>query len=194
MKKFIIINLLALLSLNLFSQEKGTNEIGVGAGIFTSNDLLFATETIVLDIAGMGTMEYKNQKSGPAIYLNYKKAIKNNWFFYADGAYQTIKEELYSDNLKIGDISNTFLTVGFGTEYHYVHAEWFQMYSGLSIAYSSESEKYTGATSGIDDASRSFFNFHVNAVGLRLGKALGANLELGVGYKGIVNLGVNYQF
>ena len=45
-----------------------------------------------------------------------------------------------------------------------------------------------------EDANDGFFNFQVNAVGFRVGKALAATLELGVGYKGSANLGVSYQF
>ena len=117
----------------------------------------------------------------------------NNWFFFADGTYQTIKEDVLENSVKTGDVSNRYLTIGFGTEYHYVHKDWFQMYSGASIAYTSQNADFT-TSSDIEDTNDSYFNFQVNAVGLRFGKALGGFVELGVGYRGYVNAGLSYQF
>ncbi|MCK4288204.1 MAG: hypothetical protein KAW86_03280, partial [Bacteroidales bacterium] len=38
------------------------------------------------------------------------------------------------------------------------------------------------------------FNFQITAVGVRLGKSLGGFMELGFGYKGLLNFGLSYQF
>ncbi len=40
----------------------------------------------------------------------------------------------------------------------------------------------------------SFFNFQLNAVGIRVGKTLASFIEFGFGYKGLINLGVSAQF
>ena len=98
------------------------------------------------------------------------------------------------NNLIVGDVSHTYLTFGFGTEYHYIVTEWFQMYSGGSIAYTTRSSDFTSSSSSFEDANDGFFNFQINAVGFRVGKTFAGTLELGVCYKGVANLGLSYQF
>ena len=176
------------------AQEKGTNDIGVNIGLFTTNDFFDATSNIIVSGTSLGSTTYENTSTIPAIVLTYKIAVKDKWLFYADGVYQSMQEDVLVDMLKIGDINHTYLTFGFGTEYHYISKEWFQMYSGASIAYSVLYSKFNGSSDDFEDGNDGYINFHVNALGFRVGKALAATLEVGVGYKGIANLGVSYQF
>ena len=179
-----------LFTIYSFSQEKGTSDISFSVGAGTSNDFLNATEDIISNIGGVSTT---NASFAPSFNLTYKYAILNNWFFYADGTYQSIKEDVIENSIKIGDVSHRYITVGFGSEYHYIHKEWFQMYSGASIAYTSQNADFT-TSNDIEDDSDSYFNFQVNAVGLRFGKAFAGFVELGVGYKGYANAGLSFQF
>ena len=190
MKKISTLVILLFISLSSFAQEKGTNDLTFSLGLGTTNDFLKSTEDIISGVFGVET---GNSTVGPSFNIAYKRAIMNNWFFFADGTYQTIKEDVLENSVKTGDVSNRYLTVGFGTEYHYVHKAWFQMYSGASIAYTSQNADFT-TSSDIEDTNDSYFNFQVNAVGLRFGKALGGFVELGVGYRGYVNAGLSYQF
>lgn len=176
--------------MNAYAQEQGTNDLSFGAGIGTSNDFLAATEEIISNLGGVTTT---NQTSGPSLNVTYKTAIKNNWFFYADGTFQTITEDVVENSVVTGDVSHRYITFGFGTEYHYIHSDWLQMYSGGSIAYTSNYSDFT-TSSNLEDTSDGYFNFQVNAVGLRIGKSLAGFVELGVGYKGFANAGLSFQF
>lgn len=177
-----------------FSQEKGTSDIGASVGVVTSNDFINVSSDLITSAVSAGTTTFSNKKETPSITLYYKNAIKERWFFYADANYQSFSEDVYIDNLQVGDVTNIFLTFGFGTEYHYISGEWFQMYSGLSIAYTSQMANYTGSSSELEDSNDGFFNFQVNAVGLRVGKKLAGVVELGVGYKGVASAGLSFQF
>lgn len=185
-KSFLIIGLF-LLSQNLISQEKGTNELSFGLGFETSNEFLNTVEDFIDGV------NYSNTKVSPAYILTYKTAIANRWFLSADGSYQSIKEDVIQGGSNIGDVSTTYLTFGLGTDYHYISKDWFQMYSGASIAYTSQSSDFT-TSSDIADETDGFFNYHLTAVGLRFGRTLAAFVELGVGYRGFGTVGVSYQF
>ena len=187
MKKIIATISLVFISFLSFSQEKGTHDISFGLGFETSNEFLNTVEDIISGVS------YANTSVSPAFILNYKVAVKNKWFVYADGAYQTVSEDVIEDNLTTGDVTHRYITVGLGSSYHYISKDWFQMYSGASIAYTSQNSDFT-TSSNIGDKSDGYFNFHVSALGFRVGKALAAFAELGVGYKGIGNLGISYQF
>lgn len=194
MKKNILLICLCLAFMSSFSQQKGTNEVGITFGGLSSNEFLSVTNQIIESILTPSNTSYQYESTSPAITMNYKYAIKNKWFLFADGAYQAISENVLVNDIKTGDIKNTFLTLGLGTEYHYVSKDWFQMYSGVSIAYTFQFVNYTGNTTFFKDGNSSFLNFQINAFGFRIGKKFAGILEFGAGYKGIANLGLNYQF
>jgi len=175
-------------------QDKKTRDIGITIGGPTSNDLFDITNQVIVSGASLGNFTYSNQNSKPSIVLNYKSAIKNKWFVYADGAYQSIEEDALVNGQKVGDVNNMFITLGLGTEYHYLSREFIQVYSGLSIGYTFQNSNFTGSSTDFNDGRSSFANFQINALGFRVGKKLAAVAELGAGYKGILNLGLSYQF
>jgi hypothetical protein len=187
MKKSFLIIVLLLLSQPLISQDKGTSDLSFSLGFETSNEFLNTVEDII-----SGT-SYANTSVSPAYILTYKKAIADRWFLFADGSFQSVKEDVVQEGLTIGDVNTTYLTFGFGTDYHYISKDWFQMYSGASIAYTSQSSNFT-TSADINDETDGYFNFHVNALGFRFGRALAAFVELGVGYRGFGTVGVSYQF
>ena len=180
--------LIVLVSISPFAnaQEKGTQELVGGIGFFSSNDFLNSAETIISGVS------YENTTTSPTINFTYKNTLKDNWFLYADGSLQFINADVLEDGVKTGDVSHRYWTAGLGTEYHYIHNDWFQMYSGASIAYSLLYSDFSSPPR--EDKNDGYFNFQISAVGFRVGRALAAVVELGVGYKGIANAGISYQF
>ena len=194
MRKSISLIAFFLSSFVCFGQLKGTNDLGVTIGGLTSNDIFDVTSKLVVTGASAGNLSYANQNAVPAIALTFKHAIANNWFLYADGVYQSIREDVFLSGTDAGEVNNSFLTFGLGTEYHYAHSDWFQMYSGVSVGYTFQNSNYTGSSEDIQDDSSGYFNFQINALGFRFGKSIAVTLELGVGYKGLAILGISYQF
>ena len=67
------------------------------------------------------------------------------------------------------------------------------MYSGIGLGYAFMKDKYT-TDDGSDEIKNSGeFAFHINAFGVRFGKNIGGYVEVGYGYKGLVNLGVSFK-
>ena len=109
-------------------------------------------------------------------------------------SYPTYKEDMFVGDSNIGTVSHNHISFGLDANYYYISSEMFQMYSGIGVAYTTQSDKYDGDQSGIEDGKSSYFNFQLNAVGFRYGSAFGVFAELGFGYKGIINAGISYQF
>ncbi|MCM5664137.1 hypothetical protein [Galbibacter mesophilus] len=188
MKKLVTLAVVTLFVFTANAQQQGTQDLSLTAGFFTSNEILNIFEETI------SGSTFSNASTTPAIGLTYKYAIKDNWFFFADGVYQSITEDVNENNVKIGDVSHNFFAVGFGTEYHYIARDWFQMYSGGSIAYASQNSDYTTSSPNYEDESDGLFNYQINALGFRFGRSFAGVLELGFGYKGVVNAGISYQF
>lgn len=191
MKKVILSLVLTCISVLSYGQQKGTNDLTLSVGFVTNNDII----NIVGDIftAGFTGVEYRNYSVTPSIAINYKKAVENNWFVYADGVFQSFGKDMWSNNNNVGKINDIYATVGLGTEYHYVNKSAFQMYSGLSLAYTQRLSSFDDGNDITHD-NAGFLNFQVNALGFRVGNKLAAFTELGFGYKGIASLGLSYQF
>ncbi len=175
-----------------FAQQKGSSDISVTVGAATSTDLANLFTNIIAESFTGGAYSTKNFKAGPTFGLTYRYAIVNRWMVQADGFYQKMSEDLYVNNEKNGDLKYSYITVGLGTDYRYISKEYFQMYSGAAVAYTSESIDYAGQ--GEAPKGDGFFNYQLTAAGFRVGKKLAGFAELGFGYKGIANVGVSYQF
>ena len=56
---------------------------------------------------------------------------------------------------------------------------------------------YTGPLTGIETRvpnNRTHFNAYCSPVGIKFGKKLGGYIEIGIGYKGMINGGISYRF
>ncbi len=184
MKKLLII--LMLLPNIVQAQKQGTFDLNVGAGILSTNHII----NILVDFTTLGVDNSHTTFSTPAINTTLKYAIKDNWFVNAEGIYELEEEELLDKNdAMIGHRTHSYYSVGIGSEYHYLNKNFIQLYSGGVIG-----GTLTKINTKGDIDNYYGFNFQLNVIGLRIGKKLAATLELGVGYKGIVNAGLSYQF
>jgi hypothetical protein len=194
MKNRLLLSIFASLSFILTSQaqEKGSSDLSVNIGFATSTELsnLF-TDILVSGLTG-NQIKTGDIKAGPTFGVTYRYAIANRWMVQADGFYQKMSQDIYVNNTKEGKANYSYITVGLGTDYRYISNNFFQMYSGVAVGYTSENIKNSGAQNSADGDG--FINYQVNALGFRVGKKLAAFAELGFGYKGIINTGVSYQF
>lgn len=177
----------------LKAQEKGTSEIKASIGFATSTDLVNLISKPVTAAASLGTITYENGEYSPTFGLTYSYAPKKNWTLFADGFFQTQKEDLMVSKKYDGTVKTSYYTIGIGSNYRYLSKGLVQLYSGLAVAYTFENEKYTTSTQ-IEKQNSSSFNFQATALGIRLGRELALSAELGFGYRGIANMGVSYSF
>lgn len=185
---------LILIAFQSAAQEKGTNEISAGVGFLTTNDLLHLGTTTVFGVVSNGNVSYsEDQLAIPAIGLGYKRAIANRWMLGLDVYYQSRQTDVYINDIPDGSLRDSYLTIGVGTDYHYISTNWFQMYSGLGVAYTFNGTQYTGSSNEFSDSQTSYLNFHINALGFRFGKAFALFTELGFGYKGLIHAGLSVQ-
>ncbi len=174
---------LLLLPNILQAQKQGTFDFNVGAGILSTNHII----NILVDIVTFD--DSRTTFRTPAINTTLKYAIKDNWFVNADGSYELEKEDLYKNEAIVGHRKNSYYSIGIGTEYHYLNKEFIQVYSGGAIGGTFK----TSNTNGTIENDHGF-NFQLNLIGVRIGKKVAGTLELGVGYKGIINAGLSYQY
>ncbi len=196
-RTFIIILSIIFTGIQLAkAQEKGTNEISIGYGVGSSNQIFDAMFDGTLFALSLGNVTYENKTTLGPFYLNYNHAIIDKLMIGGTIAYEKIKEDVHFSNILSGEQTTNIYSLGIEGHYHYISNRSFRMYSGLGLGYTNARGKY-GSNSDKDSnniKTDHHINFQLTAIGLRFGKKLGGYTELGMGYKGVFSLGMNYQF
>lgn len=191
-----LINLLFLffmMELSVSAQVDKRHELVVGLGVITSNDVIDMSSDFFESIFTLGGVTYDNIYTFPALNLGYKYPLTDEWFSLFEVSYQNIEKDMYQHYEYVSNVKGYFLSVGAGVSYLYVSNDWLQIYSGLSIAYTFIWDVLSNEEMRSENDKRYLMNLQFNAIGIRAGKRLGVFFELGMGYKGIANLGASYQ-
>ena len=201
MRTQILKSLLTLFIVSTFfyshAQEQGTKELTLGYGTVTTNEILdvILNDFLLSGLTG-GLYKTKNHTYSGASYVNFSYAIKNNFLIGAEVVYQRISKDIYLVNDKDGrQVDNSF-TIGANAKYSYISNPKFRMYSGLAAGYNTIQANFDpekGSTSKATKGNKGAFGYHLTAFGFRYGKKAAVVAELGFGYKGIINIGFNYQ-
>jgi hypothetical protein len=124
---------------------------------------------------------------GPII-AGYRRNFSDQFSMGLMGSYTAFNQE-YTVLGEQFRVQNTFITTMLDGTILYNPKSTFQLYSGLSLGSSIYTQKDTSQT-----ASKTIFAFHLNAIGLRVGKTIGAFVEIGYGFNGLVNGGFSVKF
>jgi len=195
-RKLLITAMIICITQFAFSQEH-FNEISLNYGIATTDDVstAFGTifEDIVYDMFGDST-QYNNSSTGVFLFTyqhQFSKVISAGPVF----GFEMLETDVTYNDVTIGTIKHNTFTLGIEGRVDYLNKEYFGMYLGLGIGAtlikvkSSSDETDTG-----DIDPNSHFNFHITALGFRVGKQFGGIAELGYGYRGLANVGLYYRF
>ncbi|WP_062060406.1 hypothetical protein [Aquimarina longa] len=179
---------------SIHAQFKNTNQISLGYGDGDTNQTFILFDDVLPNM--VTDIEYGNYKTTGAINLRYKHAIRDQLTVSGILVYESISEIVISNKNKIGSKKHSMYTIGIETDYYYILKKWFQMYTGLGVAYSTNNQKFESYTTSYsnDKRNNSIINYQLIAAGIRVGTSIAGYAELGFGYKGIINFGVSYQF
>ncbi len=179
------------------AQEKGTNEISIGYGVGSSDQFFDNLVDISVFAVTIGNLTYDNKVFRGPLYVNYNYAIKDQLMIGGTVTYSKITRDVFLSKISLGEQINNIFTIGLESNYRYISNRSFQMYSGLGLGYSvnfSKSRSNSGKKDSRRGQTNSNLNFHLTGIGLRFGKKIAGYFEIGLGYKGVYNLGISHQF
>ncbi len=189
---------LFLLSFSVLrAQEKERrHEVIAGYGIVTSDEVMGVTSSILTTILTLANANRQNMHWTGTYHLKYTYRAGKMFPVGVSAGYERMSSDLVDkDQTLVGKEEGEYITIAAEGAIRYVNKRIFQMYSGLAAGYTFASSKIVeqdGEESNSDHFNH--FNFQVNVVGIRIGTVVGGFLELGFGYKGIVNFGLSCQF
>ena len=198
MKKFLFLFFIISSLTGVQAQSFDHHEFSLSYGVITP-DMFYPFKTSVLDDQLPDDRYVRdNYKSMGNLFLTYRFISLNEYFMWGGTVgYGTSSSDVYYMSVNQGTVDRQFITGAFELQFRYVNDGPFQMYSGLGlgVTYGMEQFNATG-DSGIKSGTRSMIlpGYQVNVVGVRFGRRLAGYLELGFGYKGIMNAGIAYTF
>lgn len=187
-----IILLIATSNNKLFAQDS-KHDISVSYGVLTNDQFLDFYSDLFIDIFTLGYETTDNTKELGGIFITYKNiAHKFNWGITA-GYDAILSSDIKDKDTLVGKGYSNRITIALEGDYRYINKDIFQMYSGLGLGYTFRKDTYNPDIGPEQTNNINHFNFQLTAVGVRFGKSLGGFMELGFGYKGILNFGLSYQ-
>lgn len=185
-----VLILLLLCSVASANAQEQKNELMVTAGVGTFQDIVEGIGNIGVLIATMGFAHTETDMVTPVIGVHYKRNL-NNWLSLGGTFnYQQFERKFFVMDEVVGKTDINYYTFMGRCDFTYLRTSIFRMYSGVSAGLCAATESGTG----VESDSVYWFAFHLNALGMRLGKQIAAVFELGFGYDGIIAGGVSYDF
>jgi hypothetical protein len=196
MKIIVMIFLLILIIEGRSFSQSSYNEFSGSYGVQSSNSIIYnglLDPFIMLFSLGTITQETKNVKTMGPVILSWKHIPKSRWFFgilmaYLKGSNDEISSLIWPDSQTVSHRSYSVLTLSPEIDFRYIRKEKFTMYSSFAFGITFLSEKSDGP---LDKTIHS--DGHLSLLGLRYGKKVGVFTELGYGFKGLLNFGINLR-
>ena len=192
LRSVIILTLAALvLSTAGFGQTR-KNDLSVSYGVLSIDQLGDILGDVLTVVVTLGTFGKTNIKYTGVPFLTYHYSANSRFGFGgAIGGYSS-SGVLQTGGSDVGTYRERNYVAAVELDYHWVMHEGFQLYSGagFGIRY----RRGTYETTETEVANKVMPTFHLNVLGLRVGKTVGFFAELGFGYKGTLLAGINAQF
>ena len=195
--KPIAVALLALLALLPFlaqAQVLSKSTITLQAGIATTNEFLNDANSIITSSTPGNELSFGDASPGPVRFVGYAYGFYDRVEFGLEFTYQSIQEKAFINQIEAGNVTNTYYSLGASLRYIYFTKDWFSMYGGVAVAYTTEQSNYEGNSPEFESNSSGFLNFHLNPLGLRFGRSVAGTLEFGIGYRGLAAAGLSWRF
>ena len=177
-------------------KPEGRNEIRLGYGVLTgpelANSLVSLWPAIGFSILTDTITDYRCSAYGVAD-LEYHRHLAKWVGVGVSLSINPISTMIKGRSGMEFSYNYYLLTVMPRVDFYYMRKGIFSMYSGIQAGISGifwQDRQGSGATTdlGISPA------FHVNCFGIRVGREIGAYMEWGFGFRGLVNFGVSGKF
>lgn len=175
-----------------FAQTR-KHDLSLSYGVLSIDQLADVFTDVLTIVLTLGAYSKSNTESTGVPFLTYHYSRNSKFGFgFAVGGYQSTGD-LHILGETVGDFKETNSIGALELDYHWVMKKGFQLYSGAGLGVRIRKGTYHDADS-TETLSKTLPTFHVNALGLRVGRKVGFFAELGAGYKGIFSAGLNAQF
>ena len=168
------------------------HDLSASYGIVTLDQITDILTDVLTIVLTFGTFGKTNTEYTGAPFLTYHYSAGGRFGVGLAAGWYRSKGDLVAG----GATSGTFLENNFigalEIDYHWLMKKGIQLYSGAGVGARVRRGTYNLETTEVK--TQVLPTLHLNVLGIRVGGPVGFFAELGAGYKGIVNVGLNAQF
>ena len=172
------------------NQVSNRYEFSIAGGALTTAQFSDALEELT-SVVPLGDIEVK-EESGNQIHFGFSYIRESKWAFGIHVSYEKYNNLYYRKSEKIGNVKTTYVTIALNTSYYWLKTESLQYYSGFGIGFSHEGKVANGSVN-VDLQDETYPGLQLNLIGLKVGYRLFFLMEIGIGYRGLLNIGLAYQ-
>jgi len=188
--------LLAVVNINVSGQYK-VHHLELGIGIWSTNEIINTLSDMIISSSNLEGATMKDGMSYGSTHVAYRYYTSEKFGIGAIAAYDHAYSKGFLNDSEIGKFYKRHYTLALEAEYAYVRTRIISLY-GLAGAggtlYTLNYKPGENATIAEDSSSKSYFTFQITPLALRLGNSFGFYAEAGIGYRGILNLGLFARF
>jgi len=196
LKKIFFILILLLSIVQLKSQSWNHHDISLSLGLFHPEGITELKSNILDKLFNDERYVRDNFIETASIFFTYKHILLNDRLMLGSslGMSQNKGKIYYLGNMK-GNIKRNSYTIFFEFYYRYINSPTVQIYSGAALGISYINENFYPSDGSASSQNSSFVPaYQLSVIGIRIGRNLAGFIEFGYGYKGIINLGLSFQF
>jgi hypothetical protein len=190
----IVVLAVFLFSITGLAQER-RHDLSFQYGFLSTDQLTDIFEDILLIVITLGNYYKEDLEFTGIPFLTYHYSANSRFGFGGAFGYYGSSGNLVQEggDVVVGDFRERNYIAAAELDYHWIMRPGFQLYSGAGFGVRIRRGTYTD-TGETDTVTKVLPAFHLNALGMRVGRKVGFFAELGVGYKGFLAAGINAQF
>ena len=168
------------------------HDLYLSYGALSIDQMADVLQDVVTIVLTLGSFNKTDAKYTGVPFLTYHYSANSRFGFgFAVGGYN-VSGTLQSGGTDQGTFKERNTIGAVELDYRWIMRPGFQLYSGAGFGLRYRHGTYQ--TADADTVNKFLPTFHINAIGLRFGRAVGVFFELGAGYKGVLSAGINGQF
>ncbi|MGB3181946.1 MAG: hypothetical protein WBB45_11185 [Cyclobacteriaceae bacterium] len=178
---------------NPYAALPNPHEIRVSYGWLTLPYLAEVSLDFISEELSGGNYTSTNSRYSGGVAVAYRHHMHERITWEVAFGYERARHDVLLGNSLVGDNKATYYTLMGAFDFYYINNPNFQMYSGLSLGGSLRNQD--AVVEGVPlSMSTPIVAFQADLLGLRFGNRIGAFAEFGVGYEGLVKLGISSRF
>lgn len=178
---------------NPYASLPNPHEVRVSYGWITLPYMAEASLDFIANEYSDGNYTSDNSQYSGGIAVAYRHHMHERITWEVSLGYERVYHDVLLANTLAGNNRANYYTLMGALDFYYLNKEKFQMYSGLSLGGTLRTQK--AVVEGVPvSASTPLPAFQLDLLGLRFGNKIGVFTELGLGYEGLLKVGVSGRF
>jgi len=174
------------------------HEVYAGFGLLNDNQMGSMFADIFSTVITLGYLVEPGEYRAFTPFVGYRYCFTKRFSLGGVFAYDVNSVKVYNNATpdQKREVNRYFMTYAVEPKFNYVSKPAFQFYGYLGLG----ATIVTFGSATFKDGSKAelsrvpYVNVHVTPIGIKFGEEFGGFVELGYGYKGILNAGINFRF